>query len=243
MPEDGGAAARPVVRRTRVTAASVVSRKIRADILSGVLTPGERLKVDALCARYEATINPTREALNRLVSEGLVEVADQRGFSVTPVSLSHWRDLVHTRCLAEGTALREAITQRTEQWEDEIVLSLHRLKKTPRFLPGNSKAANPEWEPVHRRFHDALIATCGAELLLKFCHDLGDMASRYRHIAAIAPSARTTYNDEHQDIANACLEGDIDGAVSQLTEHYRVTLGVVEEYLRALDEEPEDGRT
>ena len=71
------------------------------------LRPGQKLLIDFISERYGAGLNPVREALNRLSSEGLVERKDQRGFFVPPVSIEGWRELVKTRCWLEGKALEE----------------------------------------------------------------------------------------------------------------------------------------
>jgi GntR family transcriptional regulator, carbon starvation induced regulator len=213
------------------TAASSVFDALRRDILDGTLKPGSRLKIDTLCQSYHATINPVREALNRLTAIGLVDLEDQRGFSVSPVSLDEWREIVRSRCLVEACALREAIANRTEAWEEGIVLSLYRLQKTPRFLEGEQQTANPEWEPRHHTFHNALLLTCNARIVLEFCEELRERSDRYRHIASISPHARQSYGSEHAEIAEATLAGDADRAVQLLTGHYMRTLTVVENFL------------
>jgi DNA-binding GntR family transcriptional regulator len=211
----------------KITAASAVFAALRRDILSGILAPGARLKIDGLCQAYDATINPVREALNRLVAEGLVQLEDQRGFSVAAISLAEWRELVRSRCLIEACALREAIANRTEAWEEGVVLSLYRLSKTPRFL--EDQKANPEWEPRHHAFHNALLVTCNSRIILDFCEELRERSDRYRHIASVSPQARQSYGSEHSEIADAALAGNADLAVDLLTQHYQRTLQVVEE--------------
>lgn len=222
------------VTPSKTTAATTAFTAIRQDILDGSLPPGQRLKIDALCQRFNASINPVREALNRLSAEGLVTLEDQRGFSVAPVSLEDWQEIVRARCLIEACALREAIANRTDAWEERIVLALHWLSRTPRFL-GDSRAANPEWEPRHHAFHNALLTTCNSRIVLDLCEDLRDRSDRYRRIASLSPDARTTYPTEHQDIAEAALAGQADQAVDLLTEHYRRTLSVVEAFLQRRD--------
>jgi len=215
----------------KATAASAIFAAIRLDILAGKLPPGSRLKIDALCQAYETTLNPVREALNRLTAEGLVDLEDQRGFSVAPVSIEEWREIVRGRCLMEACALREAIRNRTEAWEEGIVLSLYRLSRTPRFIEGTAQTPNPEWEPRHHAFHNALLTACNSRIVLEFCEDLRERSDRYRHIASISPQARQSYVEEHRDIADAVLDGDADKAVELLTAHYRRTLAVVEDFL------------
>lgn len=216
---------------SKKTAATTVYDAIRKDILAGELQPGARLRIDALCKRYEVTINPVREALNRLVAERLVDLADQRGFGVAPISLVNWRDLVRSRVLVESIALREAMANRTQAWEEGIVIALYRLSRTKRFADGDTLVANPEWEPRHHAFHNALLVTCNSPILLDFCEDLRERSDRYRHIASISPAARQTYPEEHQEIADATIAGHADLACSLLAAHYERTLAVVEDFL------------
>jgi len=64
------------------TLASSVYDRLRGDILSGSLPPGEKLRTEALRSRYEVGNSPIREALNRLSADGLVTREDQKGFRV-----------------------------------------------------------------------------------------------------------------------------------------------------------------
>lgn len=212
------------------TATSFIAAELREEILSGALQPGMRLKVDHLKARFQTAINPVREALNRMVADGLVTLEDHKGFSVAPVSLSEWRDLLEARCLIETAALRQSIANADEDWRDEIVVSLHRLLRTPRHFDAERQEPNPDWEVIHHRFHRALLARSGSETILRISDDLRMRADRYRVLAGRAQHPRTTYNAEHEVMAKAALEGDADLAARTLEEHYRVTLRVVEGY-------------
>ncbi|WZB63375.1 GntR family transcriptional regulator [Achromobacter xylosoxidans] len=68
------------------TAASALANDIRADIISGHLPPGGRLRIKELCERYGSGAIPLREALSRLATSGFVVAEDQRGFRVADVS-------------------------------------------------------------------------------------------------------------------------------------------------------------
>ena len=48
-----------------------VQQRLRADIVSGKLAPREKLRLSELKNRYEMGSSPLREALSRLVGEGL----------------------------------------------------------------------------------------------------------------------------------------------------------------------------
>lgn len=216
----------------KMTAATAVYQQLRQDILKGEFKPGQRLQIDALAERYDVGTNPVREALNRLSSERLVDRHDQRGFFVPPITVDGLRELVKTRCWLETIAVQQSIAHRDQAWEETLVLAYHRLSRTPWSLHGEQRdarlAANPEWEQRHRAFHLALIANCGSRWLIGFCEDLMYQAERYRYIAVSTTYPDRITNDEHKGIMDAAIDGDAALAVERLTEHYRLTLSIIE---------------
>ena len=83
----------------KTTRASAVYFDLRDEILDGSLEPEARLSARDLSARFQTGLSPVREALNRLAMEGLAQHSDNRGFVVSPVSLSELLDLTQARCV------------------------------------------------------------------------------------------------------------------------------------------------
>lgn len=219
-------------RTEKVTTATLVYRQLRSDILKGVFKPGQKLQIDQVATRYAAGANPVREALNRLSSERLVDRHDQRGFSVPPLSLENLRELVKTRCWLEAKALAESIANRTPAWEDNIVLTYHRLSRTPIRLPEDG-GGNAEWEIKHRAYHNALIAACGSAWLIGFCNEMMDHAERYRYISMTSTYPRRDSNEEHRLIMEATIDGNVDLAKERLIAQYLKTLRLLEEQIES----------
>ncbi|WP_434724865.1 GntR family transcriptional regulator [Mesorhizobium sp. RIZ17] len=205
------------------TLASSVYQQLRDDLLRGALESETKLRVEWVVSRYGAGASPVREALNRLAAEGLLGRHDQRGFFLMPVSAVELEELTRTRCWLEERALRESIAHRTAEWEEQLVLALHRLARAERRLPDDPATNNPEWEKLHRAFHRALIAACRSHWLIGFCDQLSDQASRYRLISQTAPGMGRDDLSEHRIIAERTLDGDANGAVEALLNHYRLT--------------------
>ena len=166
------------------TRATAVYEQLRADIAHGQLEPGSKLRVEAMCARYEVGASPLREALSRLSSEGLVQRTDLRGFSVAPLNWDELPILTRNRLQLESMALRESIERRDVELEDTLVLILHRLSRTPRSLSNDHYVSNPAWETLHRDFHRALISRCPSRWLRSFCDTLAEESYRFRQVAA-----------------------------------------------------------
>jgi len=76
--------------------ASLVERvylDIKRELSEGTLAPGKRVDIAALCARVGASKSPVRNALNRLVGEGLIETHAHDGFYRPLVTEARLRDL------------------------------------------------------------------------------------------------------------------------------------------------------
>lgn len=209
------------------TQASALCDVLRRDLLEGKLKPKQRLQLKFLMEEYAVGQTPLREALNRLASEGLVEVRDQRGFVVAGISADELRELTRTRCWLEERALRESMAAASQDWEENLVLAWHRLAKAPRSLSTETFVTNPEWERLHRAFHRQLIAGCGSKYLISYCEQLADLLYRYRQLSIRRAFQSRNVRDEHETILRAVVDGDADRAVALLTDHYRSTADVI----------------
>ncbi len=217
------------------TLATGVYERMRREILSGDLPPGEKLRVEHLRERYGVGASPIREALNRLSVEGVVRREDQKGFRVASVSVEELDELIKTRCWLEETAVRESIASGDDVWEEELLLAFHRLSKAPRSADATSFAVNPDWETLHRAFHMALIGACGSRWLIAYCEHLNDLADRYRQLAIRVAYPQRNELDEHRAIKDAAIARDAEAAVAALTAHYRRTAGIIRDTSTALD--------
>jgi DNA-binding GntR family transcriptional regulator len=209
------------------TRATNLYDQLRTDLLGGALEPGTKLAIEALAERYATSATPLREALNRLVSEGLVERREQRGFLVAGISAVDLAEITKTRCWLEEIALRESMAAHTPAWEEALVLAHHRLARTPRSLASDHFEDNPEWEPLHRAFHRALIAGCGSRWMLAFCEQLADQHHRYRRLSAPRAFAKRGVKSEHQQLMEAALDGRADEAVALLRQHFERTARII----------------
>lgn len=197
--------------------------RLRQDILSGALVPGQKLKIENLRQSYGSGASPIREALSLLTSDGLVDRIDNRGFHVSQVSGKEFKELLKTRCWLEELALRESIDRGGKAWEEGIVLAAYHLSRTNRSAADDHFVSNRTYESYHKRFHMALIGACGSHILLRFCAQLYDQNIRYRNLSGLTAYSKRNLNQEHDDIVQATLDRDGDTAVVRLAAHYHLT--------------------
>jgi DNA-binding GntR family transcriptional regulator len=203
------------------TQASSVYDRLQADILTGRLKPGLKLRLKDLIEMYETGNSPLREALNRLSANGMVVREENRGFRVPTASSKELMELTRTRCWLEEIALRESIANGDGDWEERIVLAYHWLARAART--GKAETSSAEWENHHREFHLALISACDSQILMDFCAELAQRSFRYRNLAEVVEYRDRHELEEHQELHDAVIERDADKAVELLHKHYTVT--------------------
>lgn len=197
-----------------------VLRILRDNLISGVFGPSDRLKVEDLRDRYSASASAVRESLLQLQSEGLVQLEANKGFSVAPVSRRDLEDITELRVQFERQALRDAIRWGEDEWEAEIVTSLHLLLKR---LDSEEGTQSPKWPVLHRRFHAALVSACHSPWLLHFRSTLFDQAERYRSLGRKYRKSARDIADEHRALAEAAVSRDADRACDLSEQHIRST--------------------
>jgi GntR family carbon starvation induced transcriptional regulator len=225
-------------RPTGGTLASATYARLRRDIIEGTIPPGSKLRMRQLCGTYAVGLSPLREALNRLSRDGLVRQTDLRGFVASPLSRAELDELTKTRCWLNELALRQSIEHGDSAWEEQVVLTYHRLSRTPLWVSLEDSAlrgVNPAWEVAHRAFHASLISGCGSSWLMSFCEQLFDVADRYRNLSRSPALRRERQTDEHKPIMEATIARNADEAVRFLTQHFRRTAELGHRALEAGD--------
>ena len=192
---------------------------LRQDVLSGRHAPQEKLKLDSLQNLYGFSSSPLREALSRLVQEGLVKADERKGFRVTPISAVDLADITKMRLMLDIPALVESIHSGDDAWEAQIVAAFHRLEKIESRLPQGPVVLDAEWSQRHRDFHMSLIAACPSERQLSWSMSLFDQAERYRHFAARNRTVLKKTDEEHRTLMKTVLRRDGETASALLLEH------------------------
>ena len=203
-----------VVRLPRVTLAGQVAGAMRDAVLSGVFPPGQQMNEAELAGRFEVSRGPVREAMQRLVQEGLLVSHPHRGVFVVRLSEADLADVYLARSAIESTALR-----RIADLPDREPLAGHLAAAVAGMA---AAVAVADWADVadsDLAFHRALVDAAGsprlsrmyetvqAETRLSFQH----LMSGYRSSAELV--------DEHRRLAALATGGDLQAALVELTRH------------------------
>jgi DNA-binding GntR family transcriptional regulator len=190
------------------------TRRLREEILSGALAPGERLIEERLTRRFGISRAPLREALRLLGQQGLVEHAPRRGVRVAELSPADVDELFGLRDVLERYAVETALP-------DERDLSGLAEALDVMAVAAQTGDALTESE-AHRRFHIALVMLAGHRQLLLVYESVIlklqlYMAANLRREAELRAPAEGVLR--HQRLFDAIASGDPAVALGVLATH------------------------
>jgi DNA-binding GntR family transcriptional regulator len=217
------------------TLASAIYARLRADIISGRCGSSERLLIGPLGKRFQVSLASVREALSRLVADGLVVAEDQRGFRVSALSMQDLTDVTNTRIELECLALRRSIARGGPAWEHGLMRAWHDLESVPYVSPDDRLRHTEAWSQMHGKFHAALVAACGLDWLLRFRATLYEQSERYRRLGQAINRGNRDVRSEHARIFAACIARDAETAASELATHFQHTATAIAEAYRRRD--------
>jgi DNA-binding GntR family transcriptional regulator len=219
----------PVLTRPSApeTIGESVYRRIRSDIIFGILPPGQKLRLERVGESYGTSISTLRELLNRMCAEGLIIAEGQRGFEVAPVSADDFRQVAELRLLLESHALRQSFTAGDLDWEGRVVSAHHKLAVMEKRMLEGARENQQLWKQCDWDFHHALISACGSDALLQTHALIYDRYLRYQMIAVVFRGAIAAR--EHQELLESALARDWQRAQALMVSHIE---GCVEHALR-----------
>ena len=148
--------------------AEVAYRQMLRAVNTGEMRAGERLTEADLCKRLNMSRTPVREALNRLVADGILVATPRCGVTVREIDLPEIIDLFHVREALETQAARMAAERITDA-ELEELYALCDVMDAP---PQDDQAQHySRMRELDVEFHLRLVALSGERTLVDLYND------------------------------------------------------------------------
>lgn len=207
----------PAVRRQlpRATLSVQIAGQIREDILSGALRPGAQLHEVELALAFGVSRGPLREAIQRLVQEGLLRSAPHRGVFVPDLTEADLHDVFFVRATIETAAVRRVVAGPDRAAVSQALSEI--AARMDRAMKNGDRATGGELDfTFHRTLVDAAAserlsrtyATVQAETRLCLHRLMGG----YRSSADLA--------DEHHRLATMIADASVEAVVEELGRHF-----------------------
>ena len=198
--------------------ASIIARRLRTAIMYGSLPPGGQLNEVELAARFGVSRGPLREAMQRLVQEGLLRSVRNRGLFVVTLTPDDVRDVYIARRAVERAAV-SLIVRRDRAPAAARLEEVHQEMRE-----AAARADYPALSDADLRFHEVLVAASKSPRLMRM-HGTLLVESRMCMTAL-----QSTYRlpdevvTEHGALVDGLLEADEERLFRLIDAHMQDTL-------------------
>lgn len=187
---------------TSVGAASErVAAHLRAQILSGAIGPGDRIRQEDIAEQFGLSRLPVREALRMLETEGLTELQANKGARVPHLTMTEVDVIYRMRESLEPLALAESIPALS-------AADLEQLESVQQRIEHNTDIQ--EFLDLDREFHLLSYSGCTVEPLSSLIRRLWNTTQHYRwsFVEISGPGHMWIVNAEHRLLLDAIVRRD-----------------------------------
>lgn len=198
---------------SRESTAAIIARQLRDAIMNGSLLPGAQLGETELAARFQVSRGPLREAMQRLVSEGLLRSERHRGLFVIDLEPNDVYDIYVARSAIERAAA--ILILRGDREQAATVLD-----ETVRDMAAAADEDDPTaLSEADLRFHEALISASGSRRLVRMARTL--MIETRMCLSLLQQTYQRVEErvNEHNRIIEAIRDGDQSRVLTLLEAH------------------------
>lgn len=200
----------PVPRRSTV---EIVSDQLRSAILYGSLPPGSQLGEADLAARLGVSRGPLREAMQRLVQEGLLRSEPHRGLFVITLDEDDVEDVYMARLAIE----RAACTLIMQRNRGEALVRLTEALQA--LVAAARKRDRVAMSDADQAFHEVLVSASGSPRLERMAQTL--LVEARMCLTALQEKYPEPADlvEEHRKLVDAIADGDEIRLLRLIEEH------------------------
>jgi len=188
---------------------------LREKILSGAMSPDERLIETRIAKEIGVSRTPIREALHNLEQERLIKAIPRVGYVVTRMQKEEVEEICEIRVAIEGLAIRRAIERAQKQLAKDLRKNI--LRQRNEIAKGNLRA----YVELDAQFHEVSAVLSGSSRLLDMTQMLRRNMLRFRMQALYIIETALKSLQGHERILKAVEKGDPGAAVALLEQHLK----------------------
>ncbi|WP_286563439.1 GntR family transcriptional regulator [Variovorax brevis] len=190
-----------------------IAQDIATAIVEKRLPPGTWLREEALGRVYAVSRTKIRAALLTLSKDKLIEMIPDKGAFVSKPTVQEAREVFGVRRLLESEVVRLFVARATPADYQALEQHVHFERTTL-----GATTTGTVREKLLGDFHVALAQTTGHHTLTELIREL---VARSSLIAMVYHSSNDPHCsfDEHADFLRICRSGDVEAAVTSMTDH------------------------
>ncbi len=193
--------------------AAHVADWLRDRIRKGLLVPGQRLVEADITGETGASRSKVREALQRLESEGLVQIEEFKGATVRRVTLEELRQIYRARIALEGISARDFAVNASEEDKGSLRFILEQLDHAV------SVSAHERFNQLNADLHQLIVRGSKNAFVADLVGRLNIPIQRMLFESLYDAERLRAANQGHHEVTEAILAGDADAAEAAMRRH------------------------
>ena len=179
-----------------------ILRRCQLMLMSGQVEPGQKLPLRPLAKRLDTSLMPVRDALNRLVADGALELSSSRTIQVPVISNAQMIEICEIRTMLEGLATERATPNLTNDSIDRLegyIRDMHDLLNAQDY---------DNYILKHYSFHFTIYAAAGQPRLLNLIEIMWLQIGPWFRQKTEQANLRGTPNIYHKEVVSALRARD-----------------------------------
>lgn len=186
---------------------------IKRRIITCELRPGEVLSEAVLSDTLNIGRTPVRQAIDRLMTSGLVDVLPRKGVMVKPITLDEIFDIIEVRLINESHCARRAATQADES-------EIARMAANVNAMWSAAESADVDtMMDLDHAFHAIISGASRNAVVAEILGNLHDRSTRLWFISLRAVEQHVRVCEQHAAIVDGIRRRDPDAAEAAIREH------------------------
>lgn len=188
------------------TLVDVAYKALKKDIAEGVLIPGQKLITRELNERYRISETPIKQALNRLITEGLIESTPRRGHKVRDIQWDEIEELWDIRLMFETYYASQIIRNFDTATAEKLAANINEHTRTIE----NAVDLNDYFRNYYldQEFHQLYVKCAGNKRMTRIYNNLGTHVYSYYIYGRQGREETIAGVREHEAIYAALIAGD-----------------------------------
>jgi DNA-binding GntR family transcriptional regulator len=204
-----------IKRLPRVTLSTQIAEQIREAILSAAFPLGAQLNEMELAEKFGVSRGPVREAIQRLIQEGLLHSEPHRGVFVPELTDEDLADIYYVREAIEGAAIRRVMRSKKLAELHRTLISVVKLM--------DKAVAREDWMRVAEldmEFHREIVSAADSFRLSRMYATVQAETKLCLHMLMGGYRGSKALIEEHQLLAKLISAGNVEAALTELTRHF-----------------------
>lgn len=199
--------------REDISRSEYLYQTLAAEIVDGVLSPGEHLDEASIAKRFDVSRTPVREALQALISSGLAFRVRHRGVLVASLDRRELNDMFEVMADVEALCAGYAAERMTAAERYDLD-ALH--KRSAELVREGDPVS---YAKFNTRFHGDIYRGSHNKFLAESAYSIRRRLNPFRGAQFRIDRRVADSFEEHQKVVDAIMRGDTDGAQKAMLEH------------------------